>query len=114
MVNEPLIATTLRITPSLKEAAEYAAAAEGRSFSNFVCQAVAEKLTTQPPVPDVTGVSQSYVVMVSFEFPNRNAALALAQVATAKVSNAVHDTGAKNVSASLALVVPHDRPIASN
>lgn len=103
---DPLVQTTLRIPEQLKAAAEDAASVEDRSFSNFVCQAVAEKLARQSTVPPSLERVHSFIAQVEFDFPTRMSAHSLAQVTMAAMSNAAHDVGARNVRSRLSIVVP--------
>ena len=43
-IRESKESTTVAMYPSLKDAVQKAAKADGRSFSNYVCQVLAEKV----------------------------------------------------------------------
>lgn len=105
-MTKKLIPTLVRIPEELKGAAEEAAAADDRSFSNYVCQAIAEKLARDTVTPPTLEKMHSFTVITEFDFPRRMSAHSLAQVTTAAMNNTARDVGARNVRSRLCVAVP--------
>lgn len=95
-----LIQTTLRIPDDVKKGAEDAAAAEDRSFSNYVSEAVAEKLSRERVITPLAPANV-FTVTVTFESEPDEA-----HGVTASVHVAAAGSGAANVSTTLAAVFP--------
>lgn len=103
--DDTLVQTTLRIRESLKQATETAAAAEDRSYSAWICQAITEKLARQgPPVP--VEPTRHFTAVVTFSFPTRQSAVSLARVTAAALGNAARDIGAREVNVALSGDIP--------
>lgn len=102
--DDSVVQTTLRIRPSLKAEVEAAAAEAGRSYSQWIAQAITEKLARTGPPPPVEP-TRHFTAVVTFSFPTRQSAVSLARVTAASLGNAARDVGARDVNVSLSGVI---------